>query len=147
MEFFSILINRARVRSISSNAATDRRESRGARCPRETRGAINLVWFASPTFADLTRRNRRRRAAVAAAERVGVRAEASRRQVPPAAGTSITWSLAPPRRRRPGCRPSRAASASYVATTICDPAGTPWRTYGECVFNFTRAAPNKAKCR
>lgn len=85
--------------------------------------------FPTP-FSDLINlKNRLRRAA---ADRVGVPVGASQRREPPE-GTSTPWSLLPPRRLRLGCRPSRAASASYVGTTICDPAGTPWPTFGECL--------------
>lgn len=86
--------------------------------------------FPTP-FSDLI--NLKNRPHRAAADRVGVLVGASRRQEPPEGVISTTWSLLPPRRLRLGCRLSRAASASYVVTTTCDPADIPWPTFGECL--------------
>lgn len=86
-------------------------------------------------FSDIIKRNRRRQAAEVAAERVGVRAEASRRPAPQ--DTSTTWSPVPSPRRRPRCRPNRGASVNYEVTTTSGPDGTPWPTFGECYCIYT----------
>jgi len=111
-----------------------------SRCLRErvTVRTLGIPLPFSIPSADLTR-NRLPRVA-AAVGRAGVPAGALQQQALQVATSINTWSRAPPRRRRPGCRLSRAASASCVATTTCDPAGTPWPTYGECFALTPRGA-------